>query len=275
MVIRAIYPHCRVRPERATTSTTSAGRCSPTTGPTSTTTAGCGPTRTTTASSTTPTRPQTDIDGDPLIDFKHSEIEKGEYVRFTYLRTVNDALQVMVRDPAKRMSSGLFLGLTHPERSLADPDHPLHVRDRLLQERRLVAGSPRRRRRTGSFTAKIHVPTGTPAGMYEGAVVVRRGGQESVVPVAVTVPAKVTQAADGSITGSLKFGGDRRSPTPRRNLTYDNGSVFGANDWSWRAESGDWRFFYFDVPTDVARGHAVPVRHDLERHGARTPISTR
>ena len=30
--------------------------------------------------------------------------------------------------------------------------------------------------------------------------------------------------------------------------------MFGANDWSWRAESGDWRFFYFDVPTDVAPG---------------------
>ena len=28
--------------------------------------------------------------------------------------------------------------------------------------------------------------------------------------------------------------------------------MFGANDWTWRAESGDWRFFYLDVPKDAA-----------------------
>jgi hypothetical protein len=32
------------------------------------------------------------------------------------------------------------------------------------------------------------------------------------------------------------------------NLLYNNGSVFGAHDWTWRRESGDWRFFYLDVP---------------------------
>ena len=46
----------------------------------------------------------------------------------------------------------------------------------------------------------------------------------------------------------------RRSPTRRRNLTYNNGSIFGANDWSWRAESGDWRFYYLDVPKVVPDG---------------------
>ncbi len=195
---------------------------------------------------------QTDIDGDPLIDFKHSEIQKGEYERFTYLRTVNDALQVMVRDPAKRMHSGLFLGLAHPERSLALPHtHFTFEIDFYKNVDWSWITTPKTAH--GAFNARIHVPTGTPAGMYEGAVVVRRGNQESVVPVAVTVPAKVTQASDGSITGSLKFGGTAVA-NAQRNLTYDNGSVFGANDWSWRAESGDWRFFYFDVPTDVAPG---------------------
>ena len=38
------------------------------------------------------------------------------------------------------------------------------------------------------------------------------------------------------------------------NLPYNNGSVFGATDWNWRAESGDWRFFYFDVPQEPASG---------------------
>ncbi len=194
----------------------------------------------------------TNIDGDPLLDFKHSEIEKGEYVRFTYLRTVNDALQVMVRDPAKRMSSGLFLGLQHPERSTAIP--VTHLKFRIDFYKNVDwswLSTPKSAK--GSFTAKFHVPSGTPAGMYQGAVVVSRNGHDSVVPVSVTVPAKVTQNVDGSLRGSLSFGG-KKVAAAQKNLTYDNGSIFGANDWSWRAESGDWRFFYFDVPNDVPDG---------------------
>ena len=30
-------------------------------------------------------------------------------------------------------------------------------------------------------------------------------------------------------------------------MLYNNGAVFGANDWTWREESGDWRFFFMDV----------------------------
>lgn len=194
----------------------------------------------------------TNIDGDPIPDFKHSEIQKGEYERFTYLRTVNDALQVMVRDPAKRMHSGLFLGLTHPERSLAIPvTHMKFQIDFYKNVDWSWLSTPKFAK--GSFTAKFHVPTGTPAGMYQGAIVVRRGSLESVVPVAVTVPAKVSQAVDGSISGSLSFGGAGVAAA-QANLTYNNGSVFGANDWSWRAESGDWRFYYFDVPSTVPDG---------------------
>jgi hypothetical protein len=66
------------------------------------------------------------------------------------------------------------------------------------------------------------------------------------------VPATGTQTAAGSLSGSLALGGPAVARAQAR-LTYNNGSIFGANDWSWRAESGDWRFFYFDVP------NAVPV----------------
>ena len=195
---------------------------------------------------------QTNIDGDPLIDYPKSEIEKGEYVRLSYLRTVNPALQVMVRDPAKRLSSGIFLGLVHPERSLAIPI--THFKFRVDFYKNVDWGwvkTPRSAK--GAFTARINVPKGTPAGLYQGAH--RRDAPRPGERRADRRdrPGKVKQAADGSITGSLTFGG-KKVANAQSNLTYNNGSIFGANDWSWRAESGDWRFFYFDVPKATPEG---------------------
>jgi hypothetical protein len=62
----------------------------------------------------------------------------------------------------------------------------------------------------------------------------------------VAVAAQPQQDADGNLTGALKFGGADVAAA-QSNLTYNNGSVFGATDWTWRPESGDWRFFYYDV----------------------------
>ena len=50
---------------------------------------------------------------------------------------------------------------------------------------------------------------------------------------------------------------DRRSAVPpptQPDELYDNGSFFGANDWTWRSESGDWRFFFLDVPAAPPAG---------------------
>ena len=82
--------------------------------------------------------------------------------------------------------------------------------------------------------------------MYEGSLVASNGATKSVVPVAVTVAPTAPQAADGSITSALTFGGTDVAAAQADQL-YNNGSIFGANDWTWRQESGDWRFFYYDV----------------------------
>jgi hypothetical protein len=62
----------------------------------------------------------------------------------------------------------------------------------------------------------------------------------------VAVAAQAPQDADGNLTGALRFGGQDVA-NAQRDLPYNNGSVFGANDWSWRPEAGDWRFFFYDV----------------------------
>ena len=60
------------------------------------------------------------------IDFAHSEMDKGEYVRFMYHRAYTNSLMTFVRDPADRMADGLFLGLQHAARTASiRPPTPL------------------------------------------------------------------------------------------------------------------------------------------------------
>ena len=156
---------------------------------------------------------------------------------------------------------------SHPERS---PSIPVtHFKFRIDFYKNVDWRWVRRRGRAkGSFTAKIRVPNGTPTGMYQGAIVVSRHGQSTAsCRSPSTVPAKVNQTVDGSLRGSLSFGG-KKVADAQKNLTYDNGSIFGANDWSWRAESGDWRFFYFDVPKAVPDGTLFLSDTTWDDHGS-------
>ena len=126
---------------------------------------------------------------------------------------------------------------------------------------------------TGSFAASIAVPAGTPYGMYAGGIVLTRGSDSMVVPVAVTVAATATQDAGGALTGALTFGGEDVA-NAQSNSLYNNGSVFGASDWTWRAESGDWRFFYFDVPKEPAEGSLFLTQTEWEGTSPFTDIDT-
>lgn len=57
-------------------------------------------------------------------------------------------------------------------------------------------------------------------------------------------------------------------------LLYNNGSVFGAGDWTWRAESGDWRFFFLDVPAEPADGSLFLTRTERDGGAPFTDIDT-
>ena len=194
----------------------------------------------------------THIDGDVDLNFPASEMDEGEYIRFMYHRAGSNALESFVRDPAARTADGIFLGLQHSERTNAIPVTHFKIRidfydnvDWPWVTTTSVAG--------GAFAATMNVPADAPYGMYDGAVVLNGGGENIVVPVSVTVGATATQDADGKLTGQLRFGGADTAAS-QSDLLYDNGSFFGANDWTWREESGDWRFFYVDVPDEPAEG---------------------
>ena len=192
----------------------------------------------------------TNIDGDLDLNFAASEIDKGEYVRFMYHRAGSNALQSFVRDPAARTADGIFLGLQHSERTKAIPVTHFKIRvdfydnvDWPWVTTTPVAG--------GAFTATMNVPADAPYGMYDGAIVLTAAARTSSCPSRSTVGATATQDADGKLTGQLHFGGADTAAS-QSDLLYNNGSFFGANDWTWREESGDWRFFYFDVPQRAA-----------------------
>jgi hypothetical protein len=85
----------------------------------------------------------------------------------------------------------------------------------------------------------------------------------------VTVAATAKQDSTGQLTEALTFGG-AKVDAAQRNRLYNNGSVLDAKDWGWRAESGDRRFFFFDVPATPPAGtqflaltnFAGPAPHD-------------
>ena len=188
---------------------------------------------------------ETNIDGDPLIDYKKSEIEKGEYVRFAYNNPSANSYMVQVRDPKARMADGIYLGFYHSVRSPAIPKTNFSIRvDFYTNSDWNWLTTPATA--TGSFPAKVSVPANTPYGMYQGAITLSRNSDSMVVPVSVAVAATPAQDAAGNLTGVTQFGGTDVANAQSDQL-YNNGSVYGASDWAWRAESGNWRFYFYDL----------------------------
>ena len=214
------------------------------------------------------------IDGFLDIDYRNSEIDKGEYVRFMYHNAITNSFQLFLRDPEEALddADGVFLGLQHQVRSNAIPITDFQVQIDFYENTNWSwVTTPSSA--AGSFSASITVPPSTPFGMYSGAIQLRRDGDTMIVPVMVTVAATAMQNASGQITGSMKFGGPAVEAA-QRNLLYNNGSVFGGSDWGWRAESGDWRFFYYDVPQAPAAGSLFLTRTRWQDMAPFTDIDT-
>ncbi|MET0145219.1 MAG: S8 family serine peptidase [Ilumatobacteraceae bacterium] len=211
-------------------------------------------------------------DGNFDLDFNQSEMDRGEYVRLMYHRADANHLMNFVRDPAARMSDGLFLGLQHSVRSGEIPVTNFEIEIDWYQNVDWSwVSTPAQA--TGAFDVSINVPGGTPYGMYSGAVVLTNGDDSMVVPVAVAVAATVTPNAAGQIVGATRFGGPDVAAAQSDHL-YNNGAVFGANDWGWRAESGDWRFYFMDVTSAPADGSLFLTRTQWAGTAPHTDIDT-
>ncbi len=180
-------------------------------------------------------------DGDSNGFVNEGEIDSGEYMRFTYANNFANSHQVRVQNPSTRMLDGVYLGLQHNARAVSDPtvtvsivvefwsqvDHPwLSAGDNSFS---LGAGS------SMHLPVRVDVPEDAPLGAYEGEYRIDDGTNVTIVPVGMTVAADGSNFQFGNVAGAI----DSIMP---------NAALLGYQDWNWRAESGDWRFFMTDVP---------------------------
>lgn len=89
-----------------------------------------------------------------------------------------------------------------------------------------------------SITANIAVPSDYGVGCYEGAIIIDDGTNTSVIPVSLNVAGNFTN--DAFVFGSNTL-----------DTIYENSKVRGKYDWGWRAETGDWRFYFIWVKTSL------------------------
>lgn len=247
------------------------------------------------------------IDGFPALDWSQSEIDRYEYVRVMYHRAYANNLQVMMGNPAQRLHDGLFLGLQHVQRSSAIPTTDFQVKiDFYAYEDwnwvsfasdtvTVPAGDE------ATAEATMAVPADTPYGEYQGIIVAEYPGRapfEVFFPIvasdgtftgpaaqvapqqgggpqwparSVIIPVIASVAATYDGTGALAFGGAEANDP---DATYNNGVVTGDFDWSWRAESGDWRFFFLDLMAEPDEGTKLIVRNEWDDTGPPTDIDT-
>lgn len=174
------------------------------------------------------------------------EIDEGEYMRFTYHNNFANTHELRVQTPKERMHDGVFLGLqwatraTGAERTMINVEIAFWNRIDCDWLEADFSGSIDGAEQIAR-SVYLNVPADAPVGIYEAQVRLDIDGNVTIVPVVINV------AADDY---AFEFG---MVPEAWRTLM-ENGIVYGAQDWRWRAESGDWRFFW----TDGSAADALP-----------------
>ena len=215
------------------------------------------------------------IDGNPDIDFAPVGDRQGR-VRPLHVPPAGSqrAAVVRARPGGSAMARRHVPRPAAPARERGDPGHRLQGPDRLLRERRLavadhagvgqrlVHGARRRAgrtRRTACTTARSCSTQRRRLDRRAGRGRRRRDGRAG---------------RRRHRSRRHRRSAARASPQAQANLLYNNGSVFGAHDWTWRAESGDWRFFFLDVPKAPPQGTLFLRRHDVGRPAPYTDLDT-
>ena len=185
----------------------------------------------------------TDTNGNGVID--GDEIDGGEYVRFEYSNQRATTHYITVGNPSERIHDGLILGMQH---SQARADIPvtdftigLDFYQRVdmpwitVPNQGMTSVPPLS---TNRVKLKIDVPGDTPIGIYEASLQVSDGYHDTTVPVIINVASD-----DLNVTAGTDMYSDFDSQA-----YYNNEYIYGAQSWRWRQESGDWRFYFDDLP---------------------------
>lgn len=194
-----------------------------------------------------------DSNGNGVVN--SGEIDPYEYNRFNHDYNTGNSLAVRVSQPLGRMHDGIYLALSHAEKSISIPQTDFEIQmsfyrhevwDWLALEPAslsIPAGS------SANFTANVSIPVTTSLGSYAGYIRIAGGGQQTQLPVLANVAANTTTftLGDSPVIGEL----------------YDNGRLFGLFDWSYRQTAGDWRLFFMDAPASPSNGSLV-VHNDWQ-----------
>ncbi len=182
-----------------------------------------------------------------------------EIMRFTYGYPTGTNLEAFVHDPLTRIHNGLLLGIQARATSPLVPTTTLTVTvdyyemvDAPWLSTSLVTTVIPAMNQIPVY-ATVTLPANQPFGTLSGMITITNSSDvQTVIPVLVNVAATGTDFA---------FGGD-----PTSTAFLDNNRVFGGIDWSWRAEAGDWRFFFTDIPdsTPVNPGDTLLVHTTWE-----------
>jgi len=102
-----------------------------------------------------------------------------------------------------------------------------------------------------SITATLSVPSDATPGTYEGYIELRGStGQATQIPVSYVVPIVPTLKGVPYV-----FGGAKSADS-----LYNNGATYGASDFSWRYESGNWRAYQVKVTDPTVNQGSVKVQ---------------
>jgi len=203
--------------------------------------------------------------GVPQLDFEESELDEGEYMRFSQESSSRNNWAVSVHHPLERWADGIYVGISHLGRSDAVTVTDMSLRIDFYAyepwpwaelsdgEITVPAGGE------AEYQISLEVPEDAPFGGHQAAVFIDYDRGEGDEPVGdpegysggyelpqqrVVVPIKANVAAAYDWDGQVTLGGDDADD---RDAPYNLGAVRGTFNWNWRAESGDWRFYFIDA----------------------------
>jgi subtilisin family serine protease len=179
----------------------------------------------------------TDTNQDGIVSSDELDTSQGldEYNRFTYGYPAGTNLEAdLGRDSLSRRHDGVFIGLNC---IFCSQSLPLQVRLTFYKNTPwnwLDLSSDKLVSPDAAVGARLTVPEDTPPGFYQGAIQFTLPDRVQSIPVTLNVAAPLP---------TFDFGGEAIASQP-----FDNSHLFGAFNWNWRYEAGDWRFFYYDTP---------------------------
>jgi hypothetical protein len=172
---------------------------------------------------------ETEIDGYP----SYSEI-----MRFSLASQAANRYESRVRDPYDRIHDGLLVGIFHTRTTGLVPITSVKVRVDTyeLVDCGWLSVSPTTLNiapgGTSTFQADVDFPSDAKLGLYQAFVILNYDTNETAIPITANIASTTTDFLINESSGGL----------------YDNGAVFGGFNWGWRYESGDWRYYFVEVP---------------------------